>query len=71
MTGVQTCALPIFKEQLEQMGKKLIITGMKEGTYEQFIKLNILDGYEKTINLGRIAQAISYAKQLAISQLNA
>ena len=60
-----------IKEQLEQMGKKLIITGMKEGTYEQFIKLNILDGYEKTINLGRIAQAISYAKQLAISQLNA
>jgi len=54
-----------IQEQLEQMSKKLILTGMREDTYEKFVKLNILDGSEKAINLGRIAQAISYAKQLA------
>ncbi|NLT94183.1 MAG: SulP family inorganic anion transporter [Clostridia bacterium] len=54
-----------IQEKLAQMGKKLILTGLKEDTYEKLVKLNILDGSEKRINLGRIAQAISYAQQLA------
>lgn len=54
-----------MQEKLQQMGKKLILTGLKEDTYEKLVKLDILDGSEKIINLGRIAQAISYAQQLA------
>ncbi|MGI6227842.1 MAG: SulP family inorganic anion transporter [Peptococcales bacterium] len=57
-----------IQEQLEKMGKKLILTGLKEDTYEKLIKLNILDGSEKNINLGRIADAMSYAKQLASNE---
>ncbi|MFZ5944602.1 MAG: SulP family inorganic anion transporter [Bacillota bacterium] len=57
-----------IKERLESLGKKIILTGMKESTYEQMLKLGIIDGAEKQINLGRIAQAITYAKQLAAKE---
>ena len=54
-----------IQEKLEEMDKRLILTGLREDTYEKLVKLDILDGSEKTINLGRIAQAISYARELA------
>lgn len=57
-----------IQEKLGEMDKKLILTGLKEDTYEKLVKLNILDGSEKKVNLGRIAQAISYAQQLALEE---
>ncbi len=56
-----------LKERMEKLGKKLILTGLKKRTYEKLLKLNILDGQEKEINMGRIAEAIAYAKELARS----
>jgi len=62
-TGV--VVLGKIKERMENLGKRLILTGMKEDTYEKLVKLDILDGREKEINLGRIADGIKYAKSLA------
>lgn len=61
-TGV--VVLGKIKEVMDKSGIKLILTGLKEDTYEKLLKLEILDGTEKHINLGRIADAIKYAKSL-------
>lgn len=62
-TGV--IVLGRIKEKLENDGKKLIFTGMKEGTYDKFCKLSILDEEEKNINIGRVAHALEYARHFA------
>lgn len=55
------------KDRLEKVNKKLILTGMKEDTYRQLVKLNIIDDREKEINLGRINNALSYARSIVSS----
>lgn len=50
-----------FKQTLDTRGTRLILTGMRERTYEKLIKAELIDGSEKEINMGRIAQAIDYA----------
>lgn len=62
-TGV--LVLGNIKEAMNKAGIKLILTGLKENTYEKLLKLGILDGQEKEINLGRIADALKYAEQLS------
>lgn len=57
-----------IKEKLEREGKKLIITGLKEDIYEKLVKLEILDEKEIEINLGRVGEAINYAKRLSLEK---
>jgi len=56
-----------FKDAMDQIGTKVILTGLKENTYQKLLKLHILDGSEQQINLGRIGDAIAYAKTLESS----
>jgi SulP family sulfate permease len=53
-----------FKEAMDNLGTKVILTGLKENTYQKLLKLHILDGSEQQINLGKIGDAIAYVKTL-------
>ncbi|NLL17935.1 MAG: sodium-independent anion transporter [Clostridia bacterium] len=55
-----------IKEMFERAGKKLILTGLKADTYEKLMKLDIVDPEEKEVNLGRIGDALVYAKGLTV-----
>lgn len=59
-TGV--IVLGKIKDTFERAGKRLILTGLKEDTFEKLLKLEILDTVEKEVNLGRIGDALTYAR---------
>lgn len=63
-TGV--IVLGKIKETFERANKKVILTGLKEDTYEKLIKLGIIDNGEEKVHLGRISDALAYARGLGV-----
>lgn len=54
-----------IKDRLKSKGKKLILTGMKEETFDQCCKMGFLDETDRGLALGNISEALEYAKELA------
>ena len=62
-TGV--VVLGRIKDKLKAKGKKLIIAGLREETFDQCCKMGFLDESDRELALGKIPEAVAYAKEYA------